>query len=81
MGLFGFKKGKERPDDGTLARVRELASQLDDPDPKVRLAACRELGRLGRAAAPASEKLQERLDDDDGDVCNAAAAALSEIER
>ncbi len=83
MGFFDFLKPKpSAPEPGTRAAlVPELMRALDDPDPKVRLRACRQLGELGRAAQAAGEKLQDRLNDEDGDVCNAAAAALSEIER
>jgi HEAT repeat protein len=83
MGLFDFLKRKPSGTESGAApaQLSELLRKLDDPDPKVRLAACRDLGALGRAARAAGEKLQERLDDEDGDVCNAAAAALSEIER
>ncbi len=83
MGLFDFLKGKPRqdPSGGESPRILELVQQLDDPDAKVRLRACRELGGFGHGARAASEKLQQLLDDVDGDVCNAAAAALSEIER
>lgn len=71
----------ERTRAGHAGGSRPRAHALDDPDPKVRLRACRQLGELGRAAQAAGEKLQDRLNDEDGDVCNAAAAALSEIER
>jgi len=81
MGLFDFLKKKAGDGGAASGRVRELIAQLGGADRDARLAACRELGALGPAAAAALDKLQELIDDDDGDVCNAAAAAMSEIER
>ena len=83
MGVFDFFKRKPVQSGAASAgpRLAELLIALSDRDPKVRLAACRELGAMGRGAADAGERLQELLDDEDGDVCNAAAAALSDIER
>lgn len=81
MGLKDlFKKRDEGAGAGSAA-VDALVHKLSDPDPKARLAACRELAKLGPRAEKAVPRLHELIDDDDGDVCNAAAAALSEIER
>ena len=80
MGLFGFfKKGKGSEE--TRARVQALIEQLGDSSWEVRLAACEALQALGEAAAEAGPKLQELIEDENGDVCLAAAAAMSEIER
>ena len=80
MGLFSklLGKGDSGADD---PRVAELIAQCDDPDPKKREAACRELGQLGGKAKAASDKLLELINDEDGDVCNAAADAYSSVER
>jgi HEAT repeat protein len=80
MGLFDLFKKKE-PE---LAPSPELAAwiqQLSSADAKVRFQACQAIGKLGARAQPATPKLMELINDDDGDVCNAAAAALSQIER
>lgn len=80
MGLFDlFKKKPEAS--GADREVEALVAELASADPKVRFQACRALGRLGSRAEQAVPKLNELTADDDGDVCNAAAAALSEIER
>ena len=81
MGLRDLFKKR---DDGRGADSTEVSAwigKLSDPDWKVRMAACQALGKLGPSARSAALKLQELIDDDNGDVCNAAAAALSEIER
>lgn len=81
MGLKDlFKKRDDGPDAGA-ADVEVLVRQLSDADWRVRLAACRALAKLGRRARSATPVLQDLINDDNGDVCNAAAAALSEIER
>ncbi len=79
MGLFD--KFKKKPDGAPSAEVASLIQQLASPDARLRAEACRALGRLGPRAEAASTQLHELINDDDGDVCNAAAAALSEIER
>lgn len=80
MGLFDlFKKKPEAP--GVDREVEALIAKLASADVKTRFEACRALGRLGTRAQAAVPKLNELTADDDGDVCNAAAAALSEIER
>lgn len=71
----GDDRGSDSPD------VQASIAKLSDPDWRVRLAACQALGKLGPRAHAALPKLQELIVDDNGDVCNAAAAALSEIER
>ena len=47
----------------------------------MRKAACDEVGGLGEEAKPATELLEELIQDEDGDVCNAAAAAISKVVR
>jgi len=84
MGPFGFFKKRDRearPRGQPAPRTAELVRQLDDPDPARRRAACEELAEMGSEAEAATAKLQELIHDDDGDVCLAAAAALSRIER
>ena len=82
MGLFGFfKKGKGDTPPANAAELEALVARLGDGDWQERLAACEALGALGPAAAAAAPRLQELIDDDNGDVCLAAAAALSHIER
>lgn len=81
MGLKDMFKKKGGDHDGDAREVAACMAQLSDPDWKVRQAACQALGKLGPRAQAAAPKLQELIDDDNGDVCNAAAAALSAIER
>jgi len=79
MGLFDRFKKKE----GAAAPTAEIAyllRQLQSVDARQRLEACRALGKLGPPADSAVPALMELLTDDDGDVCNAAAAALSAIQ-
>lgn len=80
---MGLKDLFRKRDDGRTdaAEIDALVARLADPDWQVRLEACRALGRMGRRAERAAPALQELITDDNGDVCNAAAAALSEIER
>jgi HEAT repeat protein len=80
MGLFDLFK-KKGADDAPPPELQSLIRQLAAREPQARIEACRALGRLGPRARSASAALQELLNDDDGDVCNAAAAALSDIER
>lgn len=81
MGLKDLfkKRGDDRGSDSPDLRV--WIDKLSDADWKVRFAACQALGKMGPRAHAAAPKLQELIVDDNGDVCNAAAAALSEIER
>lgn len=81
MGILDKLFGGGGPSKQELARVDALLAQCDDPDPKRRAAACTELGKLGGKAAAATDKLQELMNDVDGDVCNAAADAYSKVER
>lgn len=79
MGLFDRFKKKEIGAAPT-AEIALLVRQLQSADARQRLEACRALGSLGPRAADAVPPLMELLTDDDGDVCNAAAAALSSIQ-
>ena len=84
MGWFDFLKRKQASpqainDPGIV--VSELIQKLEDRDAAVRLDACKRLAEMGSEASPAIEKLHELINDEDGEVCLAAAAALSEIER
>lgn len=82
MGLFGFfKKNKSSASPEIAARVKALVAQLDSSDPTERVRACNELEKLAPHGEPAAEKLLNLIDDDDGDVCLAASAALTEIQR
>ena len=81
MGLKDLFKKRDDAGGASPATIDALVHKLSDPDPKARLAACRELAKMGPRAMKAVPHLHELIDDDDGDVCNAAAAALSEIER
>jgi len=81
MGLLDLFKKRGGDSDADRTEVQRLVAQLSDADWKVRFAACQALGKLGSRAQSAVPALQERIDDDHGDVCNAAAAALSDIER
>lgn len=63
----------------TVAIVRSVAIDLKDPDPSVRAAAARALGRMGRVAASAAPSLEPLLADPDPDVRRAAAEALGRI--
>ena len=77
-----FKKmgGSSRPSVDP-AQVDALIEKLSSADWKTRFDACKALSALGPAAERASARLQDLIDDDNGDVCNAAADALSKIER
>lgn len=79
MGIFDRFKKKEIAAAPT-AEIALLVRQLQSVDAKQRLEACRALGRLGPLAESAVPAMMELLTDDDGDVCNAAAAALSAIQ-
>ncbi|MDE0892590.1 MAG: HEAT repeat domain-containing protein [Planctomycetota bacterium] len=78
MGLF--KKlfgGSSEPTERVLAIMERMRSE----DPLVRKAACEEIADLGDEAAPATGLLEDLIQDVDGDVCNAAAAAISKATR
>lgn len=81
MGLFSKLFGRGSSSDGPSEEVDALIAQLDDADAKVRLAAALALGELGGKAKSAVNKLEELINDVDGDVCNAAADAYAKIER
>jgi HEAT repeat protein len=72
--IFG---GKDEPS----ARVLEYMEQGRSEDPAVRKAACDALGELGDEAKHATALLEELIQDVDGDVCNAAAGAISKVVR
>ena len=79
MGWFGKKKDDD--DEGPPAELAGLLEKLGDDDWQVRLAAAQAIGDLGRRAISAIPALEERIVDENGDVCNAAAEAMSKIER
>lgn len=81
MGLKDLFKKRGDAGGSDSPEVKAWIEKLSDSDWKVRQAACQALGKLGPRAHEAVPKLQELIVDDNGDVCNAAAAALSEIER
>jgi len=85
MGLFGFFKRAGKPDvevsSAVLAEIETCVRDLNDGAWETRLKACETLGSHGPVARAATPKLQQMIDDDNGDVCLAAAAALSKIER
>ena len=78
MGIFNkLFGGSNEPS----PRVQELMEQMRSEDPAARKAACESLGELGEEAKPATELLEELIQDQDGDVCIAAAAAISKVVR
>jgi len=83
MGLFDMFKKKEAtpPPSGPDAELCALVAQLKDADPKVRLDACVRIGEMKARAASARPALEELIIDPDGDVCLAAAEAMSAILR
>jgi HEAT repeat protein len=81
MGLKDLFKKRDDGQGTGAAEIDALVRKLGDSDWQVRLEACRALAKMGPRAAKAAPLLQELINDDNGDVCNAAAAALSEIER
>lgn len=82
MGLRDlFKKRRGDADGPPPAELALLVERLAHADWKVRFEACVALRALGPRALAAAPRLHELTNDDNGDVCNAAAAALSEIER
>ena len=66
-------------------KVEEAAAQfielLKDELPGIRWVAAVVLGRIGRGSAEAAAGLRGSLQDADGDVREAAAWALSQVER
>ena len=84
MGLFGKLFGKGAPKEDT-ERIQTLLAQCDQEGAKEREEACKALGGLaGQVDAShetITEKMLELINDDDGDVCNAAADAYAKIER
>ncbi|MBM3990526.1 MAG: HEAT repeat domain-containing protein [Planctomycetes bacterium] len=83
MGLFDmFKKpGATPPSPGRDEELSALVASLRDADPKVRLDACVRIGAMKARAASARPVLEELIVDPDGDVCLAAAEAMSAILR
>lgn len=83
MGLFDIFKKKDAPppSPGPDAELAALVARLKDSDPKVRLDACQRIGALKGRAASARPALEELIVDPDGDVCLAAAEAMSAILR
>jgi len=76
MGIFDkLFGGSNEPS----PRVRELMEQMRSEDPAVRKSACDALGELGEEAKPATELLEELIQDQDGDVWMAAAAGISKV--
>ncbi|MBL8862805.1 MAG: armadillo/beta-catenin-like repeat-containing protein [Planctomycetes bacterium] len=80
MGLFDRFK-KKAADGLPSAELRVLVADLGSGDVARMTAACHALERIGPPAQAAVPALMELLHHDDGDLCNAAAAALSSIER
>ncbi len=80
MGLFDSFKKKD-VDAAPTAEVRVLIAQITNGDLQEKIAACRALAQIGPPAQAAVPALMDLLHDDDGDLCNAAAAAMSSIER
>jgi HEAT repeat protein len=62
------------------AAVDELKSKLRDPDPRVRAAAAKSLGFIGRSAARAIPDLVTALDDENDKVAHSASRALRQID-
>jgi len=62
-------------------RVKDLMEQMRSEDPAVRKAACDEAAEWGGEARPATELLEELLQDEDDNVCSAAAAAITRVVR
>lgn len=78
MGLLKkFFGGSDEPTE----RVKDIMERMRSDDPAVRRAACEEIADLGEEAAPATGLLEDLIQDVDGDVCNAAAAAISKATR
>jgi hypothetical protein len=80
MGLFDRFKKKDTQV-APSAEIAALIAQLESGDLRQKTEACRALAKFGPQAQAAVPALMELLHDDDGDLCNAAAAAMSSIER
>lgn len=76
-----FQRDKKNEPEEPPPELAELLVQLGHEDWKVRLSAARAIGDLGPRAISAIPALEERIVDENGDVCNAAAEAMSKIER
>ncbi len=61
--------------------VRAIMLDLVDPNPEIRAAAARALGRIGPTALTAAQAIEQLLSDPDADVRRAAADALAKIAR
>ena len=72
--IFG---GSNDPSPKVVALMADMRSE----EASVRLAACEALGELGEEAKPATELLESLIQDEDGEVCIAAAAAISKVVR
>jgi HEAT repeat protein len=79
MGLFD--RFKKKAADAPPVEVAALVADLGSGDVRRMTAAARALEKIGPPAQAAAPALMELLHHDDGDLCNAAAAALSAIER
>lgn len=80
MGLFDLFK-KKPAESAPSGAVSSLIAELGSGDVRRMTAACRALAKLGPSAQAAVPALMDLIHHDDGDLCNAAAAALSAIER
>ncbi len=80
MGLFDLFK-KKPAESAPSGEIGALIAELGSGDVRRMTTACRALAKLGPSAQGAVPALMELLHHDDGDLCNAAAAALSSIER
>jgi len=80
MGLFDLFK-KKPAESAQGGEVSALVAELASGDVRRMTTACRALAKLGPRAQAAVPALMELIHHDDGDLCNAAAAALSAIER
>jgi HEAT repeat protein len=83
MGFFDLfkKQGPTPAPSGPDSELQALVAKLKDADPKVRLEACQRIGAMKARAASARPALEELIVDPDGDVCLAAAEAMSQILR
>jgi len=80
MGMFDLFK-KKPADVAPSGEVTALVAELASGDVRRMTTACRALAKLGPSAQAAVPALMDLIHHDDGDLCNAAAAALSAIER
>ena len=81
MGLFDIFKKKPEGAGGPDPVVAALIERLKSPDWQTRLEAVRELGRMGLRAAAAHQALEDATCDENGEVCTAAADALTTVRR